>query len=119
MLVTNTQAHAYCDALSRHLECDGLLGYGIARNMHKLTDAAREYIDIYSKLYNKYGTRQPDGTVTLDPSNADVIEAFNKALEPIAFIEQDVDVFMVPMREAIGQLNAGDMLDLDFMLIDN
>lgn len=117
--VTNTQAHAYCDVLSKHLQCTGLLGYGIARNMHKLQDAAREYIEMYSELYAKYAVRQPDGTMYLDPNNDEIISAFNSELEPIAFIEQEVDIFMVPMKEAIGQLTAGDMLDLDFMLIDN
>lgn len=117
--VTNTQAHAYCDALSRHLTCTGLLGYGIARNMHKLQDVAREYIEMYSELYAQYAVQQPDGSMLLDKNNQEAMAAFNKALEPIAFIEQEVDIFMVPMKEAIGQLTAGDMLDLDFMLIDN
>lgn len=117
--VTNTQAHAYCDALSRHLQCTGLLGYGIARNMHKLQDAAREYIDMYSELYAKYAVRQSDGAMYLDPNNTEVVNEFNSALAPIAFIEQEVDIFMVPMKEAIGQLTAGDMLDLGFMLTDS
>ena len=88
--ITNTQAHAYCDALSKHLQCTGLLGYGIARNMHKLQDAAREYIDIYSELYAKYAERQPDGTMYLDPNNEEIVAKFNSELEPIAFIEQDI-----------------------------
>lgn len=120
MLLTNTKMHQYIDALNSHLNCGGILGYGIARNLRRLSDAAAEYISIYNASFAKYGKKvSVDGIdgLQLLPGTPE-FESFFAEIQPYSHIEHDVEIFQLPLKEAIGQLDAQGMMDLAFMLVD-
>lgn len=120
MLLTNTRMHQYIDALNSHLNCSGILGYGIARNLRRLSDAAAEYLGIYNAAFAKYGKKVTvDGIdgLQLLPGTPE-FDAFFAEIRPYSHIEHDVEIFQLPLKEAIGQLDAQGMMDLSFMLVD-
>lgn len=120
MLLTNTRMHQYIDALNSHLNCSGILGYGIARNLRRLSDAAAEYLGIYNAAFAKYGKEVTvDGIdgLQLLPGTPE-FDAFFAEIQPYSHIEHEVDIFQLPLKEAIGQLDAQGMMDLSFMLVD-
>lgn len=92
----------------------GRLGYAIARNLRKMTDAAKEYLDIRENLLSKYGTDQGDGSYFVPPENT---EAFKNDIQDYATIEHDVDVFHVTENEFIsGNMDSDQMYVLDWMV---
>lgn len=121
MLLTNTEMHRRLMMLSKYTACGGTVGYAIARNSRRLRDACQEYLNLYKVGLDKYGeiVEGPNG----EPQRAIAytsahVQQFIAELEPYAHIKHEVEVFQVPMSEAIGQLTAQGMLDLDFMLVD-
>lgn len=92
----------------------GRLGYAIARNLRKMTDAAKEYLDIRERVLSKYGTDQGDGRYLVLQENAD---AFRNELNEYATIEHDVDVFHVTENEFVsGNMDSEQMFMLDWMV---
>lgn len=124
MLITksNTEWHRISDSLMQAMQCTGVLGYGVAKNYRLISDAIKEYVVIYNQGIQKYGA-----PITLDDGSSgysivpgtEAFEAFKAELAPIAKISNAVDIFMVPIKDAMDQLTAAQMVQLDFMLQDN
>ena len=70
----------------------GKLGYAIARNMRKMIDASKEYLDIREQILKKYSSNI-DGDKYLIPHEK--TEDFESELGEYADIEHDVDVCFV------------------------
>lgn len=122
MLLANTTMHKCLDVLSSCGECTGLVGYAIARNKHKISDAVQEYLKFYNQMLAKYGEPSFDdhGNVTgysLSSKSPNYM-SFIQEITPVAHIEEDVDIYKVPMIEAAKQLNAQTLEALYFMLED-
>ena len=70
----------------------GKLGYACARNLRKLIDANKEYMEVRDKLLAKYGKPEEQGRYSFEPEQA---QKFMEELQEYSNIEHDVDVFQV------------------------
>ena len=92
----------------------GKLGYACARNLRRLLDACREYMEVRDKFMMEYGTSQGDGRYTFEQDKA---QAFAEAIREYAAIEHEVDVFQVDEDTfCSGTLTAKEMYALDWMV---
>lgn len=121
---TNTEMHMLLDTLNNCTHCTGLLGYGIARNIRLIQDASQDYLKIYGDALSRFGEVVETPTdvgfskqFSINPSSPKFDE-FISEVEPIAHVKHNVDVFCVPYSEAMNQLTAEQMLQLDWMLTD-
>lgn len=92
----------------------GKLGYACARNLRKLLDACKEYMEVRDQLMVEYGTPQGDGRFTFEQNKA---QAFAEAIREYATIEHEVDVFQVDEETfCSGTLTTKEMYALDWMV---
>lgn len=70
----------------------GKLGYACARNLRRLLDACREYMEVRDRLLKQYGIDQGGGQYTFEPEGA---RGFAAELQEYAAIEHEVDVMQV------------------------
>lgn len=113
MKFTNEQMFR-CIVAMHDLHETGKLGYAIARNMRKMMDAAKEYLDIREEVLKKYGTDKGDGRYLIPQENT---EAFWNEISQYATIEHDVDVFHVSADEFMsGGMDSEQMFILDWMV---
>lgn len=92
----------------------GKLGYAVARNRRRLTEAATEYIKMRDELIEKYGTHKQGAefSLTIEAQNR-----INSEMKEYAAIEHDVDIMTVDERTFYGGgLTSGQMYALDFMV---
>lgn len=111
--MTNAQMWESIQVLSCVKET-GKLGYACARNLRKLVDACKEYLNIRDQLLMKYGSSEGGGKFTLEPEN---VQAFTEALSQYSAIEHDVDLFQVSEDTFCGgTLTTKEMYTLDWMV---
>ena len=92
----------------------GKLGYACARNLRKLMDACKEYMEVRDNLMMQYGTDEGNGKYTFDPEKA---KEFTNAIQEYAVIEHDVDIFQVSEDVfCSGNLTTKEMYALDWMV---
>lgn len=92
----------------------GKLGYACARNLRKLMDGCREYIQVRDQLLQKYGTPDDKGHYTFDKENA---AAFSREIVEYAYIDHDVDVMQVDEETfCSGSLTTKEMFTLNWMV---
>lgn len=113
--MTNAQMGQTLELLSK-LHETGKLGYAIARNTRKITDAAKEYLEMQSQLFQKYGTVGEDGkTATI--KGQDNIKAFTEEMGDIPQIEHEVEIFKVSEDVfTSGGLTSNQMMGLLWMV---
>lgn len=114
MKMTNEEMRKSIEALNMAQET-GKLGYAIARNLRKLRDAAKEYIDIYEGLLKEHATQsKTPGRYILTPEAQEKIEA---GIAEFKDIESDVDVFTVDEETfCSGELKSNQMSVLLWMV---
>ena len=113
MKMTNAQMWESIQTLSCVKET-GKLGYACARNLRRLMDACKEYMEMRDKLMIEYGKSEGDGKFTFEPEKAQI---FTEALSDYAVIEHDVDVFQVSEDVFCGgALTTKEMYALDWMV---
>ena len=119
--LTNKEMGDRIESLYGLLDHRDIVGYAAARNLRRLQDAAREYLEIRDGLLCEYGIREvdadgnPTARFTLDPTSSEG----RKYLDEIARYEDishDVDVFRIPLEDTVGILSGREMLALDWML---
>ena len=119
---SNTEWHRFYDVLNGCLEYKGVLGYGIAKNYRMIGDAIREYLTLYERAFNAYGTQATDkdnrSVLYIAPGSA-AHKAFLDEITPIAELANTVDIFVAPMKDAMNNLTSKQMIDLSFMLTDD
>lgn len=92
----------------------GKLGYACARNLRRLLDACREYMEERDRLLKEYGTDQGGGQYTFEPANA---RDFSCKLQEFAVIEHEVDVMQVDEEVfCSGNLTTKEMFTLSWMV---
>lgn len=113
MKMTNAQMWESIQTLTEVKET-GKLGYACARNLRKLMDACREYMEIRDRLMMEHGKDEGNGKFTFEPDKA---RAFTDAIYEYAIIEHEVDVFQVPEDVfCSGTLTTREMYALDWMV---
>ncbi len=115
MELTNAEMMTALEALTKAEET-GRLGYAIARNRRRITDAVTEYAKIRDELVAKHGTDNGDGSYKLSAAGA---AAINKGLSEFAGIAHEVEIMTVPAEVFYGGgLTSGQMFALAFMAED-
>lgn len=115
MKLTNATMWESIQVLTKIQET-GKLGYACARNLRKLMNECREYMEVRDKLLQKYGTSDGTGRYTFEKDQAAV---FSKELTEFAAISHDVDVMQVDEETFYsGNLTSKDMFILSWMVVD-
>lgn len=92
----------------------GKLGYACARNLRKLYDAGKEFLEKRDELIMQYGQKQENGTYVIPDTN---LNAFNTEMREYAEIEHDVDIMQVSEEEFVsGSLDSQAMYKLSWMV---
>ncbi len=92
----------------------GKLGYACARNMRKLLDAGKEFMDTRDQFLQEYGDDAGNGKYNFPPEKA---EAFANAIREYEEIEHDVDVYQVSEDVfTSGNLTSKHMYSLAWMV---
>lgn len=100
----------------RVLNEKGKLGYAIARNLRRISDAAKEFLDIRDELLKKYGVDNGNGQYVIPNEKA---FDFSKELTEYANIEHDVDIYQIGEDVFVsGNLDSQQMYLLDWMVAD-
>ena len=93
----------------------GKLGYACARNLRKLRDAGKEFLEKRDELVMKYGTLNEDGTLYMLPKEK--VKDFNDELSEYMNIEHEVDIMQVDEETfCSGTLDNKVMYDLYWMV---
>ena len=113
MKMTNAKMWEGIQTLST-VDETGKLGYACARNLRKLMDACKEYMEVRDSLMMQYGTDEGNGKYTFDQEKA---KEFTNAIQEYAVIEHDVDIFQVSEDVfCSGNLTTKEMYALDWMV---
>ena len=121
MRIKNRDVDAMIQALKPFLDNRDMIGYAAARNTRRLEDSAVEYVKFRNAMVEKHGTMEVDengnatGKISINPWD-ESFEDFVKELEPYAEQEHEVEIFKIPVSEAIGTLSGHEILALDWML---
>ena len=92
----------------------GKLGYACARNMRKLMDAGKEFMEVRDRLLQEYGEDAGNGKYNFSPDKA---QAFTDAIREYEEIEHDVDVYQVSEDVFMsGNLTSKHMYSLSWMV---
>ena len=120
---TNEVLETYLESLVPLLEQRNLVGYVAARNYRKIGDEIREYLQIKSELFIKYGEECLDedgnfsGSYSIDPTSSDY-ETFRHALSEISSVRQNIQILTISPNDCIGILSGNEFLALDWMIED-
>lgn len=114
MILTNAQILESIPVLHQAKDETGLLGYAVAVNLRKLSTEVVEYSNMRDQLLAQYGTDAGGGKFNFTP---DAAAAFQKALQPFAELETDVQVMQVaPEVFYGGGLTSAQMYALAWMV---
>ena len=121
MLFSNTEMDTMVNNLEPVLEQRNKIGYAAARNTRILRTELQEFYQFRDKLIMQYGDyeKDEDGNPLTQPSISPTSPNFVKFLEelaPFGDTKHEIDIFTVPMDEAIGVLSGSEILALDWML---
>jgi hypothetical protein len=99
------------------------IGYIAARNTRILSDALTEYFEFKNRLIEKYGEKDKDAdgnelqTVSLKFDSPNFKE-FQKEFNPIADVEQDIQIMTLKYNDIIGLISGTEILELSWMFED-
>lgn len=102
----------------------GKFGYAVARNVRKIKEACAEFLQIRSRLIEELGEKQldedgnPTGNVIIKIGTEKYNE-YNKKIGEIADIIHSVEIFRIPYDSLPDTVTAQNMIDLEWMLIDD
>lgn len=120
MRLTNYEMARRIGQLEQLLDRADLIGYAAARNTRVLSQACGEYMQMQDRLICELGVPDTDedgretGSIRLDFDSPNFAE-FRRAMDEIAPIESDVELFSLPEGEAVGKLSGRQLLDLGWM----
>ena len=124
MKLKNIDMEEKIKALEPLLEYRDKIGYAAARNTRLLREASQEYQVRRDELIKKYGDPELDedgnetGQVSLMSTSPNFSD-FISELTPIAEIEHEVEIFKLPISDAIGTMSGQEILDMDWMFEDD
>lgn len=124
MKLTNFAMETMINLLEPFLDDSELLGYAAARNIRKLQDGCKEYINKKVEIVKKYGEKEldADGNETGGFVVKETAEGFKQAAEELdkfGNIEHEVELFKIPISEAMGKMTGRQILELGFMFEDD
>jgi hypothetical protein len=117
MKLKNIEMSNYLTALNSVAnKVTGILAYGVARNIRKISNEVSEYDGIRNKTIEKYGEVGEDGFARIELGT----EAYDKYIADMSEydnIEHEVEIFMVSSSAlAETTLNANEIMGIEFMI---
>ncbi|MDD6566977.1 MAG: hypothetical protein PUF11_09385 [Parafannyhessea umbonata] len=122
MRITNEQAGNMINALAPLLGRTDSLGYAAAYNTRTLTNEAMEYIQLYQRKLEEYGTPVVDedgnqtGQYELEVASQN-FERFRDETRDFALMEHDFEPYTVPVTDAMGRISGSQMLSVQWMFV--
>lgn len=122
MRITNEQAGNMINALVPLLGRTDSLGYAAAYNTRTLTNEAMEYIQLYQRKLEEYGTPVVDedgnqtGQYELEVASPN-FERFRDDMRDFALMEHDFEPYTVPVADAMGRMSGSQMLSVQWMFV--
>lgn len=101
----------------------GKFGYAIARNVRKVKEACAEYLQTRQNLFEELGEEEkdedgnPTGRIQIK-IGTDAFKEFNRRLAEFGGIKHSVEIYKVSYNVLPKEMTAGDMLNLEWMLLD-
>lgn len=123
MLLSNTEMVSMLIEVEPLLDRVDKIGYAAARNTRILRNAAAEYLTMQDQFISELGEPEldengnPTGRIGLSADSPN-FEEFQKRMRAIADIETDVEIFTLPMEEAIGNISGTQLLELEWMFTE-
>lgn len=120
MELRNVEMQEYIDRLKPLLERRDSIGYAAARNTRILLNESQEFSSYRDELVMKYGEKQLDengqetGEVSLKVTSPN-FRQFVEELTPYAERSHEVNIYKLPISDAIGVLTGQEILDLEWM----
>ncbi|MCI8469368.1 MAG: hypothetical protein HFJ75_07800 [Eggerthellaceae bacterium] len=120
MLISNKRMSEMIDQLAPVLENRDIVGYAAARNTRVLRSECAEFLDMQKRLIIELGEPvldddgNPTGEIELALDSPRFAE-FSELIGKLADVEHEVELFTLPIEEAIGKLTGTQLLALDWM----
>ena len=116
---TNSEMYEMFSALAELSETStGIFGYAVARNMRRLEGYAVDFARLRDDLIRKYGD-EDNGTGTYSiPADSPVLSAFVKELEPIAKMENDVEIVKILPSDVPETFTGAQMYKIMWMIAE-
>lgn len=119
----NIEMEQMLSALEKHLDRTDKIGYAAARNTRILRSETQEYFDRRRQLIEKYGKPKLDGDgkptgQTELRFDAPEFAEYAAEIEEWAYIEHEPRLFRLPIEEAMGKLSGTELLEIDWMFLD-
>lgn len=120
MKLRNIEMENMLSQLEPLLEMKGKVGYAAARNTRLLRENNQEYQRLKHDLISQYGEPEHDehgeetGQISITSTSPN-FGKFASELTPLADMEHEVDIFTVPMNEAVDILTGQQLLNLWWM----
>ena len=111
-----SQAETLLLSLSTLTDFKGTVGFKIAKNVHKLQDELKDYIQFKSDLFKKYG-EEKDGNLVVDKTKENFGE-FMKELNKLGDVEIDIPLVRFNENEIIECGMTSAQMSLIWELID-
>lgn len=104
-------------AIARKKEMPGSLSYAIAKNIRKMQEELKEYLEVKYDLIQKYGELTDNKYQITDQ---DKIRDYAEEIQDIAQIEQTVDLIKIsPKLFDRINITVEEIMALEFMIEDN
>ncbi|NMB43870.1 MAG: hypothetical protein GX995_07045 [Clostridiales bacterium] len=95
---------------------DALTMYKIVKNIKKLEEIIKPYLEVKNSLIVKYGKSDKDGNIAVEQKN---LSEFAQELQPIANEVNDIEIQIIDLDSIKGMtVDMDDMLALEIMIKD-
>lgn len=100
------------------------VAYAITKNINKIDNELKAYIEEKSKLIDKYGEKDKEGKLKIDekgniPLKKEYIEDYNKDIKELLSIENEVDIHMIQLDNLLNSdysISPSELSAIDFMI---
>lgn len=102
------------------------VAYAITKNINKIDNELKAYIEEKSKLIDKYGEKDKEGKLKIDekgniPLKKEYIEDYNKDIKELLSIENEIDIHMIELYDLLNSnysISPAELTVIDFMIND-
>lgn len=115
--LNNSEMDNRIQSLTPLLEHADMVGYAAARNYRRLQDQNQEYQDQKAELIKKYG-KEEDGQFFIN-SSLPGWDEFLEELVPYMALEHEVEIYQIPMKEAMGKITGREIIENEWMFTED
>ena len=118
MKLSNAEMETMLNSLEPLLDRTDIIGYAAARNYRKLQDGCQEYLSRKRQIINEYGEKEYDedgNVIGIRISDEQMLAKANEDISVIVNLCHDVEIYQIPIGEAVGKLSGRELLLTEFM----